>query len=73
MTLDAARELAKWRREGPVWYITFVVEGYEETFVMRAPGRMRKKAAVGFTKHVLAHRLKERRKYIHLQAAELRG
>lgn len=65
--------LAKWRREGGVWHITFVVEGYDETFVMRAPGKLSQKFATGLTRYKLAHELGESPSIVHLQGTERTG
>ena len=37
----SVHDIARWRRSGHgVWYFAFVVEGYDEDFVMREPGHL---------------------------------
>ena len=42
-----AHEIAAWRREGNgIWYVQFMVEGYDDDFVMREPGKLSEQFAV---------------------------
>lgn len=70
---DAQQLLAAWRREGGVWYVRLIVEGYEGSFEYVYPGRLSRTFAVKCAKLDCAQGLGEKLKYIHLQEAELRG
>jgi hypothetical protein len=68
----SVHEIAKWRREGHgVWHFVFVVEGYDEQFVMRAPGKLSEGFAQELTRQKLTKALKVKRKHvIHQQTAK---
>lgn len=66
MTLNQFKhDLAKLRQRGKgVWIITYVVIGYDETFVMHAPGDTTQHFAERTTMLTLAHKLGVKRKFV---------
>ena len=73
MSLDEARELAKWRRKWGVWYVTFIVEGFDEEFTLPEPGKLSEKFAVGLASVQLAKELGVSRKIIHHKSTRREG
>ncbi len=73
MTLDQAKHLlAGWRREGKgVWYITFVVEGYDDDFTYVHPGRFGRRFAIGLATVACAKELGVSSKYIVIKEVRL--
>lgn len=63
--IENKRQVAKWRRKGHgIWHIIFVVLGFDEEFLMRAPGRLSETFAVAVTRRFLSKFLKVRRSHI---------
>ena len=63
----AKRVMAQWRREGHgIWYITFVIEGYDEEFTHMVPGSLTEPNAVGLARMQCAEATKEKKKHIHV-------
>lgn len=61
----SVHEIAAWRREGyRVWHFLFVVEGYDEQFVMCERGKLSEEFALEIARQKLAKALKVRRKYV---------
>lgn len=69
--IDAAKVMAQWRREGHgIWYVTFIVEGYDDEFTHLVPGSLSQANAVGLARMQCAAEMKENKQYIHLVKAE---
>jgi hypothetical protein len=68
----SVHEIAAWRRAGEgVWFFLFVVEGYDENFVMREPGRLSEGFGQKLAAKKWAKALGVRRKYvIHKQTVK---
>lgn len=64
--------LAEWRREGAgVWRATYVVEGYDEEFVIQMPGKLSRKFAATAGQIKVGQELRESVGIVHLQSLEL--
>ena len=68
----SVHEIAKWRRKGHgIWCFLFKVDGYDEDFVMREPGRLTEDFALKLAKGKLAKALKvNRRHVVHTQTVK---
>ena len=73
MSLDqAVHLLAGWRREGKgIWYITFVVEGYNDDFTYVFPGKIKRSGAIRLAKMACADELNVKKKFIIIKEVRL--
>lgn len=61
--------LAAWRRTGRgVWYLIYVVEGYDDYAEVRLPGRYSERKAIRVGRRRVAKELRVRKKYVILQS-----
>jgi len=69
-TPESRAELARIRQEGAgVWHVHFVVLGYDEEFIMRAPGKLSEPFVVELTRQGLAKALRVKRKDVVFKEA----
>lgn len=67
---EALKRLARWRRQGRgIWRISYIVEGFDDEFVLVYPGKYSRRAAVYMGKVELARSLDCKRKHVHLKTA----
>lgn len=65
-------ELVRLRQQGRgVWIISYIVMGYDETFVMHAPGEWDEDYAIMKTKVALANRLRVFLKLVELKDTKM--
>ena len=54
----SVHKIAAWRREGHgIWHVLFMVEGYDDDFVMREPGKLSEQFVVKLAQKKLAKAL----------------
>jgi len=72
MTAQTDPTLAAVRRQGKaVWSITSVVEGFDDPFTVVVSGQFSRHSAISVAQGHLAEVLRLKRRFIHLQEAEL--
>ena len=65
MTLTTAQQIAKWHREGGVWYIQYRIAGYgKKIFLVAIPGKTSKSLAERYGMYSLSRETGEKMKHI---------